>query len=410
MEGNYVKQEFERIAPRLYRRTYKTADGAESTLYYARFVDKLKGKRRLFAVGGDLKTAKNELKVFDARNIRREDFDADKPKLEKKLTEVLTFGEWAKKYPLQQGVKDKRSLNADLGIIRLHLEPYFGEKPLVGITREMLVKYIDARASETLIRNGKAGRMKVKRGTISNELSLLRRILRVAKREGFQASEPSFEGLIVRVRRGGRALSADEQQTVLQLYPKWLARLAEFAKETCLSEGDILRLTPDMIDRKAGVIRPEGGRLKTQATTDSDQEQVAPLTARARAVLDYIAGEKKRGSIVSNTNKLIFTRDDGRAITRSMISRCVKQAWVKAGLKRFVFHSYRNTALTEWARRGIGVDVAMRASGHTSVQMHKRYVDLKAEDIAAAFGTAVENGNINGRQNGSINATGTVSN
>jgi hypothetical protein len=47
-------------------------------------------------------------------------------------------------------------------------------------------------------------------------------MLRVAKREGFETSDPSFEGLIVRVRRGGRALSADEQAIVLALYPKGL--------------------------------------------------------------------------------------------------------------------------------------------------------------------------------------------
>jgi hypothetical protein len=75
----------------------------------------------------------------------------------KKLTDVLTFGEWAEKYPLQQGVKDKRSLSADRGIIRLHLKPDFGEKPLTAIKREMLVRYIDARTAETLVRNGKAG-------------------------------------------------------------------------------------------------------------------------------------------------------------------------------------------------------------------------------------------------------------
>ena len=405
-----MKQEFKQIAPRLYRRTYETADGAESVLFYARFVCKLKGKRRLFALGGDLKTAKNELKVFDARNIRREDFDLDKPKAAPKLTDALTFGEWADKYPEQQGVKDKRSLNADLGMIRLHLKPYFADKPLTGITRDALVKYIDARTAETLVRNGKAGKVKVKRGTISNELSLLRRMLRVAKRESFQVVEPSFEDLIVRVKRGGRALSADEQQAVLKLYPKWLARLAEFAKETCLSQGDILRLTPDMIDRKTGVVRPEGGRLKTQATTDGEREQVAPLTARARAILDEIAAEKRAGRIVSNASKRIFTREDGRPISRSMISRCVIRAWKQAELKRFVFHNYRNTALTEWSRRGIDVDVAMRASGHSSVQMHKRYIDLQAEDIAAAFGTApVENGNTDGRQNGPTEATASVS-
>jgi hypothetical protein len=38
------------------------------------------------------------------------------------------------------------------------------------------------------------------------------------------------------------------------------------------------------------------------------------------------------------------------------------------------------------ARQGINVDIAMKASGHTSVQMHKRYLDLQREDIAKAFG------------------------
>lgn len=39
---------------------------------------------------------------------------------------------------------------------------------------------------------------------------------------------------------------------------------------------------------------------------------------------------------------------------------------------------------------GIPVDVAIKASGHASVQMHKRYVDLQASDIAKVFGTSLE--------------------
>jgi hypothetical protein len=38
----------------------------------------------------------------------------------------------------------------------------------------------------------------------------------------------------------------------------------------------------------------------------------------------------------------------------------------------------------------------MQASGHTSVQMHKRYLDLQRRHIAKAFG--LENGNMNGIQ------------
>src|SRR5262249_7962805 len=199
----------------------------------------------------------------------------------------------------------------------LHLKPFFGTTPLTGITRELLIRYIDQREGEGLIRSGTRSKKKVARGTVSNELSLLHRTLTVAAREGLEVKIPSFEGLIVRTKRGGRALSVEEREMVLQHLPRWFARMCEFAAETGLSEGDILRLTNSMIDRKAGVIIPDGGRLKTQATTDD--VQVAPLTRRCVEILDEIRLERKRGHIIANTNGVIFTRDDGRLITRDMI-------------------------------------------------------------------------------------------
>jgi hypothetical protein len=69
-----------------------------------------------------------------------------------------------------------------------------------------------------------------------------------------------------------------------------------------------------------------------------------------------------------------------------MISRAVRRAWKNAEVKKFVFHNYRNTALTDWADEGIHVDVAMQPGGRTSVQMHKRYVGLQRHHIAKAFG------------------------
>jgi integrase len=80
-----------------------------------------------------------------------------------------------------------------------------------------------------------------------------------------------------------------------------------------------------------------------------------------------------------------------------MISRGVKRAWKKAGVKKSVFHNYRNTALTNWSEKGIPVDIAMQASGHTSVQTHKRYVALRPTHISNAFGL-LEMVNTNGKQ------------
>jgi integrase len=393
-----MKQTFEKVAPGIYRREYRTAAGL-SVLYYGRLTLRSTGERELFALGPNLKEAKDQFAIIKVKNRRKEDLSEFKPtKKADALPEVrdgkatpFTFAEWAEKYPTFDDVKRKRSLADDVRMARLHLTPFFGSALLTEITREGLVRYIDRRTGETLIRCGKASKKSVHRGTVSNELSLLRRMLRVAARESYKVAVPSFDDLIVRTKRGGRALSAEEQQKVLAVYSPWMRRLAEFAKETCLSEGDLLRLTDDMVDRAKGVIVPEGGRKKT------DVEQVSPLTARARAILDEIRSERRKSG-VAPLSGLVFTREDGRPVTKDMIQSQVERAIKVTGVKKFTFHNYRNTALTEWSRQKIAVDVAMKASGHSSVQMHKRYVDLQQEDVAAAFGTGRKLVDITGEQ------------
>ena len=134
-----------------------------------------------------------------------------------------------------------------------------------------------------------------------------------------------------------------------------------------------------MVDESARVIVLDGGRKKTNS------RQVSPITDKALAVLREIAAIRRATGIVP-LNGLVFTREDGQPITKDMIHSQVEKAIKATGVKKFTFHNYRNTALTNWARQGINVDVAMLASGHTSVQMHKRYVDLQKNDVARAFG------------------------
>ena len=377
--------------PGLYTREYPNAEGGITKLYYGRIKPKIGGVRVEFALGSDTRKAVDRWMEIRIANRRAEDLSRFKP--EKKSTakpepetKATTFSQWAKEHALQEGVKDKRSLSADLGMIRLHLEPFFGENLLSDITRKRLVEYINIREKERTIRNGKTSKKSVARGTISNELSLLRHMLNVYNREhdDERIIVPSFDGLIKRVARGGRALDTAERKKVLALYPKWLARLAEFATETCLSEGDILRLTESMIDRDSRVIVPDGGRMKIQGKTDEQPRQIAPLTDRSLEIIDEIIAERRKSRVPIIGP--LFVREDGRRITRDMISRGVKRAWKTAGVKKFVFHNYRNTALTDWADRGISADVAMQAAGHTSVQMHKRYLDLQRHHIANAFG------------------------
>jgi integrase len=389
-----VKQGFERVekAPRLYRRTYKTADGTESVLFYARFVCKLKGRRRLFALGGDLKTAKQEMKVLDARNIRREDFDADKPKAKQAATlppEVMTVERWSGIYLAMEETQAKRSYARDCELVAT-VNRVLGSVSLTSLKREHLFTYRKQRLKEHVIRAGKETAKFISQGTVANELSCLRHMLKKAHEEDIGVSVPSFKGLIVRSQRD-RVLDHAEEQALLDAYPTWVRRVAVFAAETCLSQGDIVRLTKDMIDRKRREVVPTNGRVKTGV------EQRAPLTDRALEVLNEIERERRAGRIVTNVNGLIFTRDDGTAINKDMITGAIKTGRRRADVKDFRFHDYRHVAQTPWARQGIHVDVAMKAAGHKSVAMHQRYVNLKPGDVAAAFG--LENGNMDGRQN-----------
>lgn len=399
---------FSKVEKNLYRCEIAAEPGAKpSVRYYARFVDHA-GVRRSFPLGPGLSKARDLLGELRRKNDKEFDFDAEKRKAEEHIgpadgrTRPYTFSEWAQKYTAYDDVRRKRSLQTDMLLIRLHLNRFFGSTSLADFDRESLSRYVEARMGEKLIRGGhrrmtaadgtvstdnpKLSSKPVKRGTVSNELACLRRMLRVAAREGFKVAVPSFEGLIIRRECSGRALSVEEQAKVNAVYPQWMRRLAEFATETCLSLGDLLRLTEDMIDRRTGVVIPEGGRKK------SETKQISPLTPRALAILNEIRAEKRAGGIVQNINALICTREDGRAVTKGMVDFQVEQAVKASGVKKFVFHNYRNTALTEWARQGINVDLAMLAAGHSPVQMHKRYLQLGGEDIAKAFGTGEKNG------------------
>jgi integrase len=396
-----MNQTKKRIARHLYEMSWRSAGGEMSRYYYGVFRCRLKKKGRNIPLGSDLKTAKDELVKIEAQNVQRYDFDLDKQRIVDKPRDgkasPFTFAEWCGHYPTFEYVEAKRSLQDELRVLDLHLKPFFGAVLLTEITRESLLRYVGHRKEQFIRRNKQGGsKKKVSRGTISNELSLLRYMLNVAVDEGYKATVPSFNELIVRTESGGREIGEAEEAKLLPIFEPWMQRLWEFGRETCLSQGDLLRLTDDMIDEMQGTITPEGGRKKSKVT------QVSPLTDKARAIYQDIGMLKRTGKIVPNVAGYVFTRNDGTKIDKGMIHAQIKKARrANPEMKKFTFHNLRNTALTQWARQGIPVDVAMKAAGHASIEMHQRYVKLQDADVANAFGTS-QIGKQIGKQNRGI--------
>lgn len=402
--------EFKKVSRNLYRRERKTVDGEWTINYHGRLIDR-GGRRRSFALGCDLAAAKADLKILEACNAAGKDFDADEWWQEREKdwrgaplksrgkaardatdkarpndgkSKPFTFSEWAKLYPLQPSArfkknnKLKRALeNTEVPMIENHLEPFFGPMLITEIEREDLKRYSAHALASNSIRRGKRSTTLIKAGTVANHLSLLRRMLKVAAIEGYRASLPVFDYLINRCENAGRALTIEERQKALAVMPKWLARAFEFATETCLDEGDVIRLTDAMIDWKSREVVPEGGRIKTEVM------QRSYLTDRAREILVEIEADKKAGRIVRNVKGLIFTRDDGRPFNSGQVGNAILKARKEIGY--FRFKDARHTAKTDWMEKGINQDTAMLGAGHKSLQMHQHYQHPRPGTVAAEF-------------------------
>ncbi|HEY3167919.1 MAG TPA: site-specific integrase [Candidatus Binatia bacterium] len=328
----------------------------------------------MLPLGSKLEAAKDALTIYEARNIRREDFDLDKVK----PTDGMTVANWADSYFGLEEVKIKRSIDRDRPLAT-PLKRLLGDKLLTNLCREDLFAYRTARKAEGIIRGGRESTVKVSDGTIKIELSLLRRMVNLARDRGIQTSAVSFRGAMPQANTRERILTDTEAQRLFAILPKWFRLIVEVARETALSEGDLLRLTDEMIDREQGVIEPDGSRIKTGV------RQVAPLTARVAEILDEIEAERML-SKVRNVQGLVFTRDNGKRITKDAITGTLKRACRDAKVKNFRFHDLRHCAKTTWARKGIPAESAMLAAGHSSFQMHQRYIHLQRNDIAKAFG------------------------
>ena len=282
---------------------------------------------------------------------------ADHERTKRDDSEALAVSSWE---------RDSRSCD--------HLKRLLGELPLAEITTQKIEGYISTRSQEGIIRGGKPSKTnKVSRSTIANELATLRKYLRRAVPDLLK-----FMPAMKLPKKGerNRVLNADEYQKLLSAAPLWFRRVLIVAFETCLSQGDLLRLTDEMIDEKAGVIVPRGGRIKTGV------EQVSPLTSTVRTVLKEIRSE--RGKIQNLTSRHVFTKN-GRPINKTMIENAMASTLKRAKIENFCFHDLRHCAKTSWARRGIPAEVTMKAAGHKSWQMHARYIHIQKTDVATVF-------------------------
>lgn len=241
------------------------------------------------------------------------------------------------------------------GIIKRHR---IARRPLSEIRPVDVVQYRDDRLKVVGV------------NAVRLELALISALYNTAKAEwGLQVENPVVRG--VRPSTKGtareRRITEDELSALLHVADDlgWhdIADAILFALETGMRRGEISAITRDMVDADRRIIRLKASQTKTA------RARTVPLPPAAWKII------KRRMDSVDGDR--LFPHE----IT---ISHRFRDLCKYAGVQDLHFHDLRHEALSRMYERGeLSMQEIMMISGHTSPQIHMRYVHLAAAKIAA---------------------------
>ena len=227
---------------------------------------------------------------------------------------------------------------------------------LSRLTTRMFEQYRDSRAEG------------VAPGTIKRELGLLHTVIEYVRKSHGMDENPVSDVRRPRVDDAREVrLHGDEAGALIeacqQSRNKWLAPAVLLALETGMRRSELLALTWANIDLER--------RTAFLPDTKSGRTRKVPLSSLAAAVLDGM--EKPADGTVIGT-------------TAEGLKQSFERARKRAGLEHFNFHDLRHEATSRLFERGWNVIEVASVTGHSDLQMLKRYTNLRASDLAAKMG------------------------
>ena len=250
-------------------------------------------------------------------------------------------------------------------MVRGRLLPLFGDKMITTITAGMIEEYRAKRRIEP----GRHG-TRVKVATINRDLALLKHLFSYAMREGWLERNPvSLVKFDKENNARDRVLSPEEFERLQRHSSPPLQAINLIAYQTGMRRGEILNLTWDRVDLKAGLIR-----LKAE-DTKTDEARFVPLTA------DLTAKLKELYKVRYLHEPHVFLVN-GKSV--SSIKTAFKAACRRAKIEGFRFHDFRHTAVTNMRRAGIDHLTIMRITGHKTLEVFKRYNSFLESDLKEA--------------------------
>jgi integrase len=242
-----------------------------------------------------------------------------------------------------------------------HLDPFFKNRLVRTITSSLLYRFIEKRQQEG-----------AKNATINRNLSLLRKMMNLARREGKLALSPFFPMLKEDNVRTG-FVTIEQFVKLRQAMPKHLRPLITFLYFTGCRIGAALAITWSQMEFEKGRFQ-----LRIESRQTKNEEPILlPLPLELNEILQKVPREGR-----------VF---DARNLRKSFQAACVKVGLgVKTGpkvwqYKGLLIHDFRRSGVRNLIRSGVPRRIAMKISGHLTESTFERYNIVDSTDLHEAM-------------------------
>lgn len=285
-------------------------------------------------------------------------------------TSRLTFAQLAKHYKERYVTPARYIDNRKVAGLRSHkevrrivsiLEKHFGTKKLRSITHGDILHFRSQRL-DTIVKFKTAPSRQRSIATVNRELTVLKRMLSIALREGWILRHP-FSGSDTIISpsdetKRTRVLSREEEDLLLDACDERREKLRAIiicALDTGMRRGEILSLRWHDVDTEARRIHIQALNTKTLTA------RTVPITPRLLAELEALP------------RRSLSTRVFG-------ITDTVKRSWATAkriaGIDNLKFHDLRHTFATRLVQEGLPIAELSRVLGHTNIATTFRYSNV----------------------------------
>jgi len=316
----------------------------------------INGSRKREKIGQSKKLAQTVLK-------KRKIEIAEGRYLDIKQDNRIAFRELAMKYLQLPEVKSKRSYSRDEISVR-ELISHFGDRKLNTITPSLIKGYKQHRLQQPSKR--RLGQ-NITPATVNRELACLKHIFNLFIANQVIESNPAkFVKMCKENNERDRVLSKEEFEGLLESVPSFIGDILLVAYYTAMRVSEILYLTWDRVDLKGGFIRLKAEDTKTR------EGRAIPLNNALTSIL--------KGCIRHLHHDYVFTHNN-EPIKYSKLRYHFERGVQKAGIEDFIPHDFRHTCITNWRKQGHDYFKIMKASGHKTMNVFKRYNTVDEEEL-----------------------------